>query len=345
MTMSDAGCFLSVVVAAYNEEAVIAENLRRIAKELSGREGVQWEIICVDDGSTDRTGALMDEIAAEVPQVRVLHHRRNFGQGRALRTAFDACLGEIIITLDADLSYGPEYTYVLADSLVRENVEIALASPYAKGGRVQNVPFCRRLLSRVGNWYLARMSNYSISTSTCAVRAYRREVFDAIVLTSDGMELQLEVLMKASQMNFRVVEVPAHLQWAKRRAGEAKQRVSKMRILRVVRLYLLLGWLSRPAMVFMVLAWAMLLPGLYMAVVLMGRTMGLVFRYLDRGLAQAVSDALSTVFENYTYSVAFCGVLLVLGFQTFVFSLLLLQNKFYFDELSRLQSARLKGQP
>ena len=183
---------LTVVVAAYDEEPIIARNLQRIVEELAGREGWDWELICVNDGSGDRTGELMDQFATGKCRVRVLHHRRNFGQGRALRTAFDACKGDVIVTLDADLSYGPEYIFRLTEALDEKNVEIALASAYAKGGLVRNVPFYRRFLSRVGNRYLARMSHYRISTSTCVVRAYRREVIDAIYLTSDGMELQLE---------------------------------------------------------------------------------------------------------------------------------------------------------
>jgi glycosyltransferase involved in cell wall biosynthesis len=336
---------LSVVVAAYNEEPVIRRNLERIVQSLASQEACTWELVCVDDGSTDRTGELMDDFAAGSDRIRVLHHRRNFGQGRALRTAFDAARGEVIVTLDADLSYGPEYIVKLADALAEQNAEIALASPYMPGGRVENVPFHRRFLSRLGNRYLARMSHYRISTSTCAVRAYRREVLDAIALTSDGMELQLEVLMKAAMRRFRVCEVPADLVWAKEKAAEAGfRRASKMRILQTIRLYLLMGWLSRPAMVFAVVSALLLLPGLYMAGVLGVRFVQFTIAALDRGLVQALSDGLNRVFATYTYSVVFCGAFLLIGFQTLAFSLLVMQNKFYFDELCRLSWQGRRGE-
>ncbi len=335
---------LSVVLAAYNEESVIGGNLQRILSELNTRPEVAWELICVDDGSDDRTGRIMDDFAAKVPGVTVHHHRRNFGQGRALRTAFDICRGEIVVTLDADLSYGQQYIFSLYDAVMAENVEIALASPYTKGGTVRNVPFYRRLLSRAGNWYLARMSNYPISTSTCVVRAYRREVLDGIVLTSDGMELQLEVLMKASLNGYKVCEVPADLAWAEEKVAEADfRRVSKMRILRTIRLYLLMGWLARPAMVFIFVSLLALLTGGYMTLILSYRIAVAIFRHMHQGFFQAVSSALQETFALYTYSFVFCGGLLFFGILVLAFSLLLLQNKFYFEELYRMgQQSRRK---
>src|SRR5262245_30597838 len=131
---------LSVVIAAYNEEGVIVNSIQKIITELHTCPKVRWEIICVDDGSHDRTGALLDQIAQDDPRVHVVHHRRNFGQGRALQTAFNICRGAVIVTLDADLSYSPEHVYRLVEALREHNVEIALASPYVRGGTVSNVP-------------------------------------------------------------------------------------------------------------------------------------------------------------------------------------------------------------
>jgi glycosyltransferase involved in cell wall biosynthesis len=315
--------------------------LPRIVEELSGRPGADWELLLVDDGSTDRTGEIMEEFARGRERVRVLHHRRNFGQGRALRTAFDQARGETIVTLDADLSYGPEYIFRLADALETHNVEIALASPYAAGGTVRNVPFYRHFLSRVGNLYLARMSHYRVSTSTCVVRAYRREVLDALSLTSDGMELQLEILMKAAMLNFRACEVPAELAWDTAKAKDADiRRVSKMRILRTIRLYLMLGWLQRPALLFVVVGLLLVVPGAYMALALLVRLLQGIGRHVGEGASQAVSSALEDVFRQHTYSLAFCGAFLLIGFQLLIFAMVLLQNKFYFEELFRLGQNR-----
>ncbi len=336
---------LSVVIAAYNEEPVIANNLRRVADELSTRSSVEWEIICVDDGSTDKTGKLMDEFASGNAGVRILHHRRNFGQGRALRTAFDQCRGDVIVTLDADLSYAPDYIYRLTDALFQNNAEIALASPYTKGGTVRNVPFHRRFLSRYGNLYLARMSHYSISTSTCVVRAYRREVLDAINLTSDGMELQLEVLMKAAMMGFRVCEIPACLEWTEGKAAGANlRRASKMRILQMIRLYLLMGWLNRPAYIFIPFSLLLIGMGSYLAINSVLLFFKLLSSSMDKGIILAISSSLKGVVASYYYGIVFSGLFLLFGLLTFAFSLILIQNKFYFEELYLLgQNPRNKN--
>lgn len=328
---------LSVIIAAYNEEPVITKNLRHIVDELSKRPNVLWEMVCVDDGSTDNTGRLMDEFASANPRVHIFHHRRNFGQGRALRTAFDQCRGKVIVTLDADLSYDPKYIFQLMDALRDNSVEIALASPYARGGVVRNVPFYRHLLSRYGNLYLAKMSHYPISTSTSVVRAYRREVIDTLDLTSDGMELQLEILMKAYLMGFRVWEVPARLEWTDAKADKAEfGRVSKMRILRTIRLYLIMGWLQRPAYVFIILSWLLIIPGAYMAFTVALVTLKILVEKIPLGLSEALSVTLKELVTNYYQNIVFSAAFLVIGILSFAFSLILLQNKFYFEELYRL---------
>jgi len=335
--MSDKKIDISIALAAYNEESVIAKNLLRIVDELSSRLDTEWEIVCINDGSSDRTGAVMDEFAVENHGVRVLHHRRNFGQGRALRTAFDQCRGEIIVTLDADLSYGPEYIFLLADALRDNDVEIALASPYTKGGTVRNVPFYRRLLSRYGNIYLARMSNYAISTSTCVVRAYRREVVGSLFLTSDGMELQLEILMKASMLGFRICEIPACLRWTDDKVGkECAKRTSKMRIKKTMGLYLLMGWLNRPAAIFILFSALMIVMGGYLGLNAAIIFFGLLLDNLTEGIVLAISHSLRGVVESYYYGIVFSSLFLLFGFLILAVSLILLQGKFYFEEVSRM---------
>jgi dolichol-phosphate mannosyltransferase len=265
-----------------------------------------------------------------------VHHRRNFGQGRALRTGFARSRGEYVVTLDADLSYGPEYIWTLVTALQDRNVEIALASPYMAGGSVRNVPFVRRYLSRLGNLYLGRMSSYRISTSTSVVRAYRREVIEELTLSSNGSELLLEILMKAHMLGFRVCEVPARLEWMTHGTGQApRKRTSKLRVGRAIRLYLLMGWLSRPTYVFTIGSVLVLLPGLYMAAALALRLIMACRGHLDEGLAHAVSSAMTEVFRSYGYSIAFCGLFLVVGLQALAFTLLLAQNQFYYEELFR----------
>ncbi len=328
---------LSVVVAAYNEETIIRQSIQQIIDELSVRPDVKWELICVNDGSKDLTGEYLEEIADCAPQLHIYHHWRNFGQGRALRTAFSKCNGSTIVTLDADLSYGPHYIYLLSDTLIESKADISLASPFSDGGEVNNVPFHRHFLSRWGNRYLAKMSHYDISTSTCVVRAYRKEVIDNLYLSSDGMELQLEILMKAAMLGYKVCEVPAELVWNSVKMEENKtKRVSKMKLLQTMRLSLLMGWLSRPAYLFIVPSILFLLIGGYMMAFLLFRVFSATWRLIDKGFIVALSEGLREIFSVYTYSFAVSGVLLLFGFQVLASAFLFIQNKFYFEELYRI---------
>jgi len=336
---------VSVVVAAYNEEQVIAGNIRKIITTMNERSDVEWELILVDDGSKDQTDRLIDEAAASDPRIKVHHHWRNFGQGRALRNGFNLCAGETIITLDADLSYGPEYIWKLFDELYKEKVEIVLASPYTKGGSVRNVPYHRFLLSRWGNRYLAKMSHYNISTSTCVVRAYRSEVLNNMYLTSDGMELQLEVLMKSVMMGYKVSEIPANLVWSEQKArGKGLRRVSKMDILQAIRLYLQMGWLSRPAYYFIIFGMLLILPGLYMASWQAWNIFNAVIRHVNtgEGILWGISKGIEEVYTAYVYSFVISGVLIIIGLQILILALLFIQNKFYFEELYRISQQILK---
>ncbi len=153
---------VSVVISAYNEEVVMDKTIQRVTQCLEADFPRAWELILVNDGSQDRTGEIMDQAAVSQPRIQVIHHRRNYGQGRGLRNGFSRCRGKVVVTLDADLSYGPQYITRLYRALEENQADIALASPYVKGGRVQNVPLYRYLISRMGNRYLASMSTYEI---------------------------------------------------------------------------------------------------------------------------------------------------------------------------------------
>ena len=132
---------VSVIVPAYNEAAVLVDTLTRLSDHLASLEDLyRWEIVVVNDGSTDETGALAEEFARSHPNVRILHHRVNFLLGQALRYAFNSTQGDYVAVMDCDLSYEPEHLgrmlYAIQDSRAR----IVIASPYAKGGQDDEHP-------------------------------------------------------------------------------------------------------------------------------------------------------------------------------------------------------------
>ena len=215
---------LSIIIPVYNEEANIENNYKKIKDTLNTLKR-KWEVIFVNDGSTDRTNELLEKIAKEDPHVRVVSYFPNQGRGKALREGFKKATGNFIVTIDADLSYDPFYIKDIYKILKEENVDMVLASPYMPGGATKNVPKFRLFLSKFGNKLLTLTFPKKIYTSTSILRGYRKEVIESIQPESDGKEIHLEILSKALAMNYNIKEIPAVL--TSRKKGKSKFRLKK----------------------------------------------------------------------------------------------------------------------
>jgi glycosyltransferase involved in cell wall biosynthesis len=172
-------------------------------------------------------------LAEQDGKLKVVSYSKNIGRGMALRKGFQQALGEIIVSIDADLSYSPHYIIDFVEMLSREpDIDFVLASPYMPGGEVQNVPFHRLWVSKWGNKILRMAMPNRIYTSTGIFRAYRRKVIDSLELESDGKEIHLEILSKAMALGYRVKESPAIL--TSRKKGKSKFKFKKTAISHLV---------------------------------------------------------------------------------------------------------------
>ena len=246
-TPSDEKPWVSLIVPAYNEAEIIEHSLTILCRYMTSCEAdYRWELIVVDDGSTDQTGNLAEDIAALYPQIRVLHHQVNRGIGQAFRTALIHCTGAYIVTLDLDLSYAPEHITELLRTIRHTGAHIVVTSPYMPGGRVSNVPWLRHTLSRWANRFLSLLAPIRLSTFTGMVRAYDTTFLKQLRLQSMGMEVNPEALHKAILMGASVAEIPAHLHWRQQRAG----RQSSLKIVQHILAILRAGFVLRPAFFF-----------------------------------------------------------------------------------------------
>lgn len=246
---------VTIVIPMFEEAENAADTITAVADVLD-REGWDFEIVPVNDGSTDGTAALLDELAQKEPRVRPAGYTNNRGRGYALRTGFTAARGRYVAALDADLSYTPDHAVRMIQMLIDDpETDIVLASPYMPGGRVDGVPFIRLLFSRTGNWVLRRALAQPVYTSTGVVRAYRSEALRRLELTADGKEIHLEILSEAMVLGMRIVEMPAVL--ASRKKGS-----SKFRPRRTVASHLVFSMLERPVAIFAALAVALMLAAL-----------------------------------------------------------------------------------
>jgi glycosyltransferase involved in cell wall biosynthesis len=236
---------VSVICPMYNEAERIAANLRKLAEKMCGSNR-SWEIILVNDGSTDDSYEQAMSAAASEPRIRVVTYRKNRGRGYALRRGFEVARGRYIVTTESDLSYGEDIIDCMVNYLETEDLDLVVASPYMKGGRLENIPVKRAMLSRFGNALLRNIMPGNLSTNTGMTRAYRRAVIESLYLEQDGKEIHLEIIAKAYALGFRMGEVPAVLRWDESRS----QRKTSFRPWRLIHSHLMFGFNEYPLLLF-----------------------------------------------------------------------------------------------
>ena len=162
---------ISIVVPVHDEEGAAPALAREIAAAFAGRA---FEILFVDDASRDGTRAALSALAAEIPQLRVLGHRANAGQSRAIRTGILAARGAVILTLDGDGQNDPADGPALVDALLAGPPELALVG----GERVKRQDSAaKKLASRIGNGVRKRLLRDTANDTGCGLKAMRREAF------------------------------------------------------------------------------------------------------------------------------------------------------------------------
>jgi len=221
----------SVLVPAYNEGALLARSLETISITLERlRERYDCELIVVDDGSSDETATILATAAAADPiGMRVLTHERNRGLTAALQTACEAARNNVVVVLDADLSYNPDIVEPLVKTLLRRGAAAVLASPYMSGGAVRNVPLGRLLASRAANCILSLCAAANLHTFTGMVRAYDASVFRELLGGQPSGEFNAWATSEMLSRGLRVEEIPAALVWPVERAtGPGRLSMSQL---------------------------------------------------------------------------------------------------------------------
>ena len=188
---------LSIVIPVFNERDNLEPLLREIAASLSGLE-VSYEVLMIDDGSTDGSDEALRRLRDVYPALRVVRFARNAGQTAAMDAGFRRARGDVIVTLDADLQNDPADIPRLLRELAGWDAIVGVR-------QVRRDSFVRRVSSRVANYVRNRLSDETISDTGCSLKAYRREALSRLVLY-DGMHRFLPTLLKME--GFRVRELP-----------------------------------------------------------------------------------------------------------------------------------------
>jgi glycosyltransferase involved in cell wall biosynthesis len=191
---------ISVVVPLLNEEATLEELYREIATALEPR-GEPFEVVFVDDGSTDRSLDVLHHLHDTAENVVVIHLRRNFGKAAALKAGFLEARGEIIVTIDADLQDDPAE---IPQLLAKLDEEFDLVSGWKTR---RNDPFLRRLFSRIFNATTGLISGVRLHDVNCGLKAYRTEVLQDMRLYG---ELHRFIPVLAAYQGYRIAEIPVN---------------------------------------------------------------------------------------------------------------------------------------
>ena len=207
---------ISVVIPLFNEEANVRALLDELFGELARLER-SFEVICVDDGSRDRTFELLREEAARRPQLRVVRFRLNFGQTAAMSAGIEKARGEVIVPMDGDLQNDP------AD-IGRLLAQLDAGSDVVSGWRKERKDreFGRKLPSRIANWLISRISGVRLHDYGCSLKAYRREVLRDVKLYG---EMHRFIPIYASWQGARVTEQVVNHR--ARRAGQSKYGLTR----------------------------------------------------------------------------------------------------------------------
>jgi dolichol-phosphate mannosyltransferase len=215
-----------VVVPTYDEK----DNVERVVGRLRAAVSTA-DVLIVDDGSPDGTGDLADGLAAEDPQVQVMHRPSKQGLGAAYVAGFRWGLErgyDVLVEMDADGSHQPEQLPDLLAALA--SADLVLGSRWVPGGHVVNWPLARQVLSRGGNTYVRLMLGFGVRDATGGFRAFHRRTLEALSLedvNSAGYCFQVDLAWRAVRRGFVVTEVP--IGFVERELGTSKMSGSIVR--------------------------------------------------------------------------------------------------------------------
>lgn len=331
---------VSIVIPAFNEGAMLPSTLAKVCRYMSTLDAqYRWEIIVVNDGSTDHTALVAEEFSKGRNEIRVVHHPKNRGLGYALRTGFQSSLGRYVVVLDCDLSYAPEHVGELLDRIQQTQATIVVASPYAVGGQVSDVPWLRRTMSRWANRFLAGFARCNLSTLTGMVRVYDGPFIRAVSLRARGQEISPEIIYKGMLLRAQIEEIPAHLDWRlQHEAG--KGRNSSMKMLPHVLSTIVSGFIFRPFMFF-------LLPGMVLAALAVYADVWMLIHFYDAYVPLIQHDwimtraslAVAQAYQAFPHTFIIGGLSSMLSIQLISLGLLSMQSKRYFEETFHLVSS------
>ena len=201
---------ISVCIPMYNESAVIAETAKTLNEYMIGRFGEgEYEVIFCDDGSRDGCGNIVRELG--LPGIKVIGYEVNQGKGYAVRTAFLAAEGDVVMFTDADLAYGTEVIGRAYDDLTAaEDADVLIGSRNMSKDGYESYSLLRKIASKVYIKVLCLAGGFKLSDSQCGCKAFKLDAVKKIFPRCEvnRFAFDFEAILWANKMNMKIIEMP-----------------------------------------------------------------------------------------------------------------------------------------
>ncbi|SMP07362.1 Glycosyltransferase involved in cell wall bisynthesis [Desulfurobacterium pacificum] len=245
---------VSIVIPVFNEEEnvpILYDKLKKVLDNL----GIGYEIIFVDDGSTDRTREILEEIASKDKKVKVIEFARNFGQTSAMMAGMDFATGDVIITMDGDLQNDPEDIPRLLEK-IEEGYDVV--SGWRKNRK--DAAISRKLPSKIANWLIGKITGVRIHDYGCTLKAYRSDVIKKVRLYGE-LHRFIPALASTVTSTSKIIEIP--VKHHPRIYGKSKYGISRTFkvIVDLIFIWFLKKFMQKPIHFFGILGLILLLIG------------------------------------------------------------------------------------
>jgi dolichol-phosphate mannosyltransferase len=219
------GMKLSIVMPAQNEEGSVGKTVEGVVAALE-REGIDYEVVVVNDDSEDSTEAVVAAMGEQNPRIRVHRSHNERGFGNAIRAGLDVFTGDAVVIVMADASDNPD-DLIHYYRVLEQGYDCAFGSRFVPGAHVYDYPRVKYIVNRLANQFIRILFRHRYNDTTNAFKAYRREVIETIQpLLSKHFNLTVEMPLKAIVRGHSYAVVPTN--WTNRTSGVAKLAMKEM---------------------------------------------------------------------------------------------------------------------
>jgi len=192
---------ISVVIPCYNEEQTVLQIVKLVQGVLVDNE---YEIIIIDDLSTDNTKQVIDSIIANDNSVKVVCHDKNMGKGAALRSGFNRSSGDVIIIQDADLEYDPNEYKKLLKPIMTGKADVVYGSRFKSSAETRVLYYWHRLGNLFLTWLSNIFTNLNLTDMETCYKVFRKEVLEQIIIEEDRFGFEPEITAKIAKIRPRI---------------------------------------------------------------------------------------------------------------------------------------------